>query len=227
MPASAYHDYVRNEMRTACAEMAQDSPLQALLHFHQRHDTAMAQAMEGSEAEVACRPGCAYCCHYKVVAHAVEIIAIRQYVLARLPAAEIKGLLERVKRNAVQAHGLSREDHLMLNQPCAFLLDGKCAVYPVRPLRCRSYHAREVAGCKHLHEHPQDMSTPTSFIPEVFNATYGMSEGFHRAIAEAGLDARIYDLSSAFLHVMKQPEALKRLKGKKKVFPDTALDASR
>lgn len=224
MPASAYHDYVREEMRTACAEMAKDSPLQALLHFHRRHDSVVAQVIEGSETEVACRAGCDYCCHYKVVAHAVEIIAIHQYVLARLPATQIKMLVERVKENAAQAQGLSRAEHLILNQPCAFLLDGKCSIYPVRPLRCRSYHARDAGGCVHLHEHPEDISTPSSFIPEVFNATYGMSEGFHRAIVEAGQDMRIYDLSSAFLHAMKQPETMRRLKGGKKVFPDAALD---
>jgi Fe-S-cluster containining protein len=97
-------------------------------------------------------------------------------------------------------------------------MQDKCSIYSVRPSKCRNFHAKDVDGCKTSYEEPHNLSLPNSFIPEVFVAANGTTDGFEQAIHEAGMDSRTYDLNSAFLEAMENTKAAKRFKSGKKTF---------
>jgi len=153
-----------------------------------------------------------------VEARAVEVLAIRDYVLTKFKPELIGAIVEQANRNVAEAKTLTHVEHLATNQRCPFLVDDKCAVYPVRPSKCRNFHAADMQGCKDSYDQPTNLSILSSYIPEVFDAANGITQGFEGATEHAGLDSRVYDLNSAFLEALKNPQASKRLRSGKKAF---------
>lgn len=73
----------------------------------------------------ACRKGCSHCCNIAVVVNLVEARAIS------------KASGRRYDGNARPARYENTDK--WRGVPCPFLRDGRCAVYEVRPLTCRTY----------------------------------------------------------------------------------------
>lgn len=84
---------------------------------------------EAAQAEwLRCRAGCDGCCRLRRTAWAVEIDALRLY-LTTLPAERRAALAARRADPPVAA-----------GERCVYLdADGRCAVYPARPLICRTH----------------------------------------------------------------------------------------
>lgn len=86
-------------------------------------------------ADFACRPGCHSCCVPEITVVAVEREYIRKFLLDNAER------LARVQSLAAQ--------NPFQGERCAFLeADGKCSIYEVRPLVCRSHGAPLVARLK-------------------------------------------------------------------------------
>lgn len=212
------YQFAQSEFNSASSALAKLSPQESLIGFYRRHDAAVANAIKESTIKPACRAGCSFCCYYKVEARAVEVLAIQQYVLAKLKPELIRAIVEQANRNVAEAKTLTHIEHLATNQRCPFLIDDKCAIYPVRPSKCRNFHAADMQGCKDSYDQPTNLSIPNSYIPEVFDAANGIAQGFEAATENARLDPRAYDLNSAFIEALKNPQASKRLKSGKKAF---------
>ena len=78
----------------------------------------------------ACARGCSECCHLCTKISGYEAKLIGEYV-GREPR-----LLGRRRR-------VTSDDELRIRftgVPCPFLANGRCAVYPVRPVACRTHH---------------------------------------------------------------------------------------
>lgn len=99
---------------------------------------------------VACRAGCAYCCHYQVVMTPPEILLIGAYVKKRFTARKKRELNERIERYAFLREGktLAETAGVLHETPCFFLENKACTVYEVRPLVCRAWHAIDSKACK-------------------------------------------------------------------------------
>jgi len=216
--ASEYDDCARREYEEAKGSLAKEAPSQALVRFYSRHDGAIAEAIARAPVKPACRSGCSYCCYYKVEATAVEVLAIRQFVVSRFAPELIKRAIVQASRNAEEARDLTHAQHLATNQACPFLVNDACSVYPVRPAKCRSFHASEVEVCRKSYENPNDLELPNSYVPEVFVAANGTADAFGHAVTEAGFDGRTYDFNSAFLEAMQNASAQKRMNTRKRVF---------
>jgi hypothetical protein len=78
--------------------------------------------------DLACRSGCAACCHVELTVSAVEAAAIAAY------------LRSQPKRQRQEPKHKHSEGEAAPSEPrCAMLRDDDtCAIYPVRPLVCRS-----------------------------------------------------------------------------------------
>lgn len=95
-----------------------------LVQLRTRVDQHFAAALARTPTAFACREGCASCCLPGLSVFEVEAVAIREALASLEPA-----LRERVR---AQAHAPAL-DH------CALLVEGRCTVYPARPLICRSH----------------------------------------------------------------------------------------
>ncbi len=78
---------------------------------------------------IACAKGCSSCCktHQTIPVYPLELVGLSWYVTEKLDGSE---------RDVVK-------DQLRLyrtNDPCPFLVDGSCAVHPMRPAACRQFN---------------------------------------------------------------------------------------
>lgn len=211
-------EVARAEFGRAATDLAKASPLESLICFYSRHDKCIADAIAASPTKPACRSECWYCCYYKVEARAIEVFAIAEYVKKQFTEQELKRALEQAKKNIKEVEGLSYKQHMATNQQCPFLVENRCSVYPVRPSKCRNFHASNSARCKESYEKPNDLTIPNSYVTDVFIASQGGSEAFEKAVELSGFDHRMYDMNSAFIEAIENPKCFKRFKDRKKAF---------
>lgn len=77
-----------------------------------------------------CKNGCSNCCYMGVAVSDFEAEAISRFT-GRIKATKGE-LMAYVEREG------GSEDYATV--PCTFLIKGKCSIYPVRPIACRTHH---------------------------------------------------------------------------------------
>lgn len=197
----------------------------ALTQSFKRYDNLIAKTIAESPTKPACQAGCAFCCYYKVEVRAHEMLNIKDYLHKQLSAENIQQIIQEADRNAAVIRRITPEQHLTTNLKCPLLRNNQCSVYPVRPYRCRNFHATDAKACEQSFADPANMDIATGMIETVALAADAHSQGFEAAIEQKGLDARIYDFNTALLEVLADESCLKRYLRGKKTFK-TALEVS-
>ena len=150
---------------------------------------------------VACGPGCDECCSINVSVLAPEADAIASYLLLTLEPDALEDLCAKLSTLYLRTRWLDDEERIMNHHCCAFLNgDGRCMVYPVRPLLCRSLtstNAEDCADAKSMlalgEYHP---ITTCLAQKEIFDAAF---IGLGQALRTCGLDDRSSRLAGAVL----------------------------
>jgi len=194
------------------------SSINALKKSYSRFDNLIARATEESLEKPACRAGCAYCCHYKVEVKAHEMFLIHEHMQKSFEINTIETILSKATANAELIRTLTPKQHLATNIACPMLIENQCSIYTVRPFRCRSFHALDVAGCADSFTNPTDFSITTDLIEGISLYSNAVSQGFEAAATHAGLDNRTYDFNTALLEAFSDPKAAKRYHKGKKAF---------
>lgn len=127
-------------------------------------DTSFAAA-RAAGAPIACAAGCTFCCHQRVGVFPHEAAALYRYLRTHLSPAEATAIEQRILGNAARIDALTADEHRRANIACAFLQDGRCSAYAVRPQACAAYHSTSRPHCEYAYEHPDDMGTPKNARP--------------------------------------------------------------
>lgn len=168
----------------------------AFIDVLHRNTDAVVAASDSTGPTPECKAGCTYCCSARVEVSDAEALLIARYV-HQIPADEKLLLLERLR---IQASGWSNvggqgdERH---QQPCAFLQDGLCSIYPLRPSVCRKAHSLSVKACE----------TGASQIPQNLTRVVqceALLAGTNEAFKSVGLPASRYELAAAVLAALVQ-----------------------
>ncbi len=165
--ALARHGWRLLQLRDAAAGDA----LVALLHDLAARSTARAATA------IACRKGCAFCCHQHVSAHAIEVFALARRWRGAVPAAA--------------------------GNACALLgMDRACTVHPGRPLACRMVVSTDAGACEAAFGGAAvEVPWPRHFIDTAAWLVMALWAG-QRAL---GLPARGYALVPALAAVVADP----------------------
>lgn len=151
----------------------------------------------------ACRKGCGWCCHQRVGAAAVEVLAM---------ARALRGRPEALAALAAWQPGT----------PCAFLKDGACSVYDIRPLKCRSlWHVDERHCMGKYAGLPAFGPTPSDQFQREPKMIYeGALKGLALPLIKEGRDCPGIELMPGLQAVIGHPEAADRWAAGEQVFPD-------
>ena len=133
-------------------------------HLLGRIDASFAAA-RASGAPIACAAGCTFCCHQRVSVFPHEALALYRYLRTQLSTAEAAAIEQRIRANAARIDSLTADGHRRANIACAFLRDGRCSAYAVRPQACAAYHSTSRPHCEYAYGHPDDMGTPKNARP--------------------------------------------------------------
>jgi len=97
---------------------------------------------------VACKEGCSWCCYQLVPVSVPEVARIVKFIETAMPAARRGELVERLHLLDKATRGLTSKQRIGIPKPCAYLSDGRCTVYPVRPMACAEFTSYNVQDCK-------------------------------------------------------------------------------
>lgn len=145
---------------------------------------------------VACRAGCAFCCHQQVSATAAEILIIAQRIMAEKP--QTRGPIRAaVKQADAATRGLDPMERWELRRACPLLnADNLCRIYEDRPFGCRAYASLDRGACETAFEDPSG-HPPTTLPrsqPMRLNGVM-MSYALEQALRILGLAPHAYDLN--------------------------------
>ncbi|OAN55209.1 hypothetical protein A6A04_11125 [Paramagnetospirillum marisnigri] len=161
-----------------------------------------------------CKAGCGWCCHQQVGVSVVEAVRIAVHI-RDLPAEQAAAVMARVRDLDRLTRGLTTSKRAATKQPCAFLVDGGCSIYAVRPLRCRGLISIDVEFCIASHEdeaatrsrlqagtlRPAFLTAPQQVYDQALN---GVLKTLHFAkLADYGLE-----LTAAVAELLDQPRKM-------------------
>lgn len=167
---------------------------------------------------VACKAGCDFCCHLRVMATAPEVFALLDFLLENLDEQAFAAFERRLLETDRRLRGLSADQILRSNIPCPALVNGVCSGYAARPLNCRSYHSTSRAACEDSFKHPEDLDRGHPQIKVLADLHRGAQAGYLGALEHAGYDARQYELVTALAEALEDPETRERLEAGETVF---------
>jgi Fe-S-cluster containining protein len=146
-----------------------------------------------SRAQHACAPGCSFCCYLPVDVLAPEAFHIAAHLRQTRSPRELTELVYRLG-----VHG----QHDGAARPCVFLADGRCSIYEVRPMVCRSYNSLSKERCEALYRDPSiDLRGTKDRVAG--RLAEAIEDGVIAGLNALGLDAEWYELPSAVLRALE------------------------
>ncbi|KIL96992.1 hypothetical protein CCC_01785 [Paramagnetospirillum magnetotacticum MS-1] len=157
--------------------------------------------------KAACGKGCGWCCHQRVGATATEVLYIAEKLRKR---PEAQPLMERL---AAWTGG----------RPCVFLIDNACAIYDLRPFKCRGLYHTDARWCMGTYAKldapifgPAPSAEHQMPPKDVFDgAVFGLAHPLHMA----GRDCPGVDFIPALKAVINRPDAAQAWWRGEAVFP--------
>jgi Fe-S-cluster containining protein len=156
-------------------------------------------------ATTACAAGCSYCCHQRVGILPHEALALAGWLQQQLPPELATAITARIRANAARIDALTPEQHRRANLPCAFLVEGSCSAYPVRPLACASHHSLDRSRCERAFRHPEDAGTPRNARPVLLEmqamgeAMFAAARSANDAVGLAGPAGELHQMVRSLL----------------------------
>lgn len=163
----------------------------------------------------ACQAGCAHCCHQAVGVSAPEVFAIYDHLRATRTPAALAATERRIRAADDQTRGMTSTERLSPELPCPFLEleNGRCSIYPVRPLPCRGANSLDARACERTLRDPTARAgylSGTSPLPcyaEPIRAFHAVTAGMQLALEELhGLEVSPLELTAAMRVMIDEPE---------------------
>lgn len=176
---------------------------------------------EGQPA-IACHKGCATCCTLRVTATAPEVLLIARYIKATahlLAQADID-LTRRVADADAVTRGLSEAERVKLRRRCAYIQNGVCVIYQVRPLACRGHASYDKKACVEAAAGRAD-AVPISEPHQVVRSIVQTS--MQSAMRDAGYAWASYELNHALMIALQNPDAAAQWLSGDDVFADARV----
>ncbi|WP_434048989.1 MULTISPECIES: YkgJ family cysteine cluster protein [Sorangium] len=168
---------------------------------------------------IACAAGCQWCCYVKVSVTAAEVLRIVEYARANFSDSERETMRERVRAADQVTRGMGFLERGSIQLACPLLVDGRCSVYPVRPLPCIGHNSFDADECRRGYEdtapdkdHDIELYAPQHAIADAANTGLGVGLG------EAGLDGTPLELTAALRIALDRENAPDRYAQGRHVF---------
>ena len=200
-----YRDGYRLALQHLEVEVSVSNLKAAVMELYAAMDGLLEVFVRRSAAEgrsVACRKGCAWCCHQEVFAVTHEQLFIMEFVQNYSSESERSLFIARAREKSVQTLNRPLGEQLKVRVACPFLEDGACAVYEARPMACRIYLSASEKGCRKEHDQPGNQKS----IPDLFEfplqAGRMLNEGFVACLKQIGLPSTELPLEQGYASVV-------------------------
>jgi Fe-S-cluster containining protein len=157
-------------------------------------------------AALACRQGCAYCCHSFVGVIAPEVFRLADAVRASKSGAMS---IEAVRARCDPLKGVAPQGRIGAKLPCPLLVEGLCGVYFDRPMVCRQTTSLSLEACiDEFEDRNRNTQVPVSplHLAHAGNAHVALIA----ALRAADLPTEAHELSGALDVALTVPDAERR-----------------
>ncbi|RJR43817.1 MAG: hypothetical protein C4567_05110 [Deltaproteobacteria bacterium] len=165
---------------------------------------------------IACQEGCYFCCCNQVELTAPEVLLLGHYVDGHFEEAKKEALLTALRRSLDLQAGKSKKEIARIRPSCPLLQDGKCLVYPARPLVCRSMHSLDAGLCGTGYK-KRDLTSPP-FYAHRHEVYFSISHGLLAGCRAVGCQSGPLELARGLLDYFTQPQPVERWLQGEKVF---------
>lgn len=159
---------------------------------------------------IACRMGCAWCCHQTVAVTVPEAALVAHYVASTYGENDLRNLLLRLQdhRSARRAW-LTDGNGSAFVKACPFLIDSACSIHELRPAACRGQNSFREEQCRHNYEHPEDVKELDCFFLHILIVNQ-IRWGLQDALTESGLEGGLYEFAGLVSSLLEDPSLLER-----------------
>ena len=185
-------------------------------------DRAYAETPARALATVACRSGCASCCHVPVDVQAHEVFFAADHIQVHFSPAALAAVIARLARHRARIAGYEAGERARSRKPCALLRAGACSIYEGRPETCRSHHSSDAVLCA-ANEADASVNVTKAYIPALRARMFAVMLGIDEAMEACGYDERCYDFGSALHEALTNSRCLIRWLRRQPAFPDNCL----
>jgi hypothetical protein len=199
---SSVQDFASQAVRRT---LGQSTDVDACVALVGQIDQLLDQAanhLQGGGARLACRAGCNFCCHLRVNVLPHEAIALFRYLQSRMPAAAAEQVRTRLRQYV-------RTPPPTAPRACAFLVDGECAAYEVRPGACAAYHSTSRERCEQSFLDPA-VPSGTVALQGLLAVALAMEAGVKAAVQAEGLRNMPAELRTAVAALLANPALIAR-----------------
>lgn len=193
-------------------------PDKALRQAQRLIDTELKRLPHSERGPVACRAGCDFCCHLRVMATPAEVFALLDFLDNHLDRASFDQFARRLAETDRRLRALPEKRLLTTNIACPALVNGACSGYAARPLNCRSYHSLSREACEDSFKHPEDLDKGHPELTAVAKVHEGGQAGFIAAMDQHGYDDRQYELATALAEALEDVDARERFYARETAF---------
>jgi len=185
-------------------------------------DRAYAETPAGVRTKVACRAGCASCCHVPVDVQAHEVFFAADHIQVHFSPAALTAVIARLARHRARTAVYEEGERPRSRKPCALLRAGACSIYEGRPEACRSHHSSDAALCA-ANQADASVNVTKAYLPALRARMFAVMLGLDEAMEAAGYDERCYDFGSALHEALTDSRCLMRWLRRLPAFPDNCL----
>jgi hypothetical protein len=181
--------------------------------------------MDPDGPPVACKAGCATCCHQPVRLSALEVFGIVRFLDEQLPPDDRRRIIDRLHELDRATRGMPLQTRLKQPRACAFLQDGRCSIYAVRPLACAGFTSYDVRECE---RHSANGFNPGGVVQEkarmlaYYAVRHGLADALNTALPHA--DTAWLELTHAVVDALAHPGAEAAWLASEPVFAKAHLD---
>jgi hypothetical protein len=191
--------------------LGRSSDVDACVALSRRIVSLMSDAFEYFRKErvgIGCQAGCNFCCHLRVMVYPYEAIALFRHLGTAMPAEVAQQVRERLRSNAARLRQAPAGTAPRI--ACAFLLDGRCSAYEVRPSACAAYHSLSREACERDHEGAGDASSGIPVSQALMHIDMGLTAGIERGLGSRHLRHTQVELQTSVAALLAQPTLIGR-----------------
>jgi Fe-S-cluster containining protein len=160
-----------------------------------------AQHLPQGGAQLACRAGCNFCCHLQVRVLPHEAIALFRYLQSRMSPANADRVRMKISEYTRTPQPAGRA--------CAFLIEGECSAYEVRPSACAAYHSVSMQRCEQSFHDPS-LPSGTVALEALMVVALALEEGVNAGLQTQGLSHTAMELHAAVAALLANPALIAR-----------------
>jgi len=168
---------------------------------------------------IACKQGCAWCCHQTVMVLPFEVFYIINYLYTKISFEDIKKIKDRAIKKDEKTSKMLAMKYINYKEKCPFLENESCLIYEYRPMACRTYLSSAVDSCVHEFRNPKKVNIFPALYDLPLKAGRMMNEGIAKALSEKDINVEELKFESALKQVFEKEITIDEwIQGKKTFF---------